>query len=152
MTEKKPDAEAAAVPSAKDLRMRMLEKQMEEMQKQQKARESEEKKRADFAEKFLKEDITEEERAMIRKLVNSAVANGRFEVMVYSFPCQLTTDNGRAINNNDPNWPATLKGKAKTLYERYKDAAQPQGYKLKAMIVSFPGGIPGDVGFFLNWE
>ena len=25
------------------------------------------------------------------------------------------------------------------------------GFKLKAMIVTFPGGIPGDVGFFLSW-
>ena len=152
MAEKKSDAPKAAVPSAKDLRMKMLEKQMEEMNKSQKARDAQEKQRIEFAEKFLQEDVTEEERVMIRRLVRTAVSNGRFEVMIYSFPCKLTTDGGRAINNNDPNWPATLTGKAKQLYERFKSAVQPQGYKLKAMIVSFPDGMPGDVGFFLNWE
>jgi hypothetical protein len=44
-----------------------------------------------------------------------------------------------------------LRGKAKELYERYQNIAKPKGYKLKAMIVNFPGGVPGDVGFFLSW-
>lgn len=81
-----------------------------------------------------------------------AVADGKMEALVYTFPSDFCTDNGRAINNADPQWPETLQGKAKELYDRFKVAAQPQGYKLKAMVVTFPGGIPGDIGFFLNWE
>jgi hypothetical protein len=152
MAGNKTEAPAGAVPSAKELRMALLEKQMEEMNKARKARDIEEKKHAEFAEKFLREAVTDEERAMIRRLVKTAVTNGQLEVMVYSFPCKLTTDGGRAINNNDPAWPGTLKGKARELYDRYKEVTQPLGYKLKAMVVSFPGGMPGDVGFFLNWE
>jgi hypothetical protein len=30
--------------------------------------------------------------------------------------------------------------------------AQPQGYRLKAMVINFPNGVPGDIGFYLNWE
>jgi len=71
--------------------------------------------------------------------------------MVYSFPSDLCTDSGRAINSNDPQWTNTLRGKAKEFYERYLKYGKPQGFKLKAMIINFPGGIPGDVGFFLNW-
>ena len=37
------------------------------------------------------------------------------------------------------------------MYDAFKARIQPQGYKLKAMIINFPGGVPGDVGFFLNW-
>jgi hypothetical protein len=48
-------------------------------------------------------------------------------------------------------WPESLQGKAREFYERYERSAKPTGYKLKAMVVNFPGGIPGDVGFFLNW-
>ena len=73
------------------------------------------------------------------------------EAMVYSFPSDLCTDGGRAINNSDPDWPDTLQGKAKEMYDTFKARIQPQGYKLKAMIINFPGGVPGDVGFFLNW-
>ena len=64
----------------------------------------------------------------------------------------LCTDSGRAINSADPQWPETLQGKAKQFYERYLKYAKPQGYKLKAMIINFPGGIPGDVGFFISWK
>jgi hypothetical protein len=88
---------------------------------------------------------------MIRRVVRSAVQDGKTQAMVYSFPVKLCTDGGRAINNNDKDWPATLQGKAKELYDRYVEAVKPQGYKLKAMIISFPGGIPGDVGLFLDW-
>ena len=28
---------------------------------------------------------------------------------------------------------------------------RPLGYKLYAEIISFPGGMPGDVGLFLKW-
>ena len=152
MTEPGSPPPGTAVPSAKDLRMQILQKQLDEMNEKQKAHSVEEAKRIEFAEAFLKEDVTEEERVLIRRLVRTAVASGQFEVMVYSFPSRLTTDNGRAINNNDPSWPETLQGKARQIYDRYKSAVQPQGYALKAMIVSFPDGMPGDVGFFLNWE
>lgn len=131
--------------------MAMLERQMAEMQKRQRAQEIEQRKHAAFVESFLKEELSEEERATIRRLVLNAAAAGAFESLVYSFPSSLCTDNGRAINNNEPDWPATLQGKAKQFYDRFKAEAHPLGYKLKAMIISFPDGMPGDVGFFLNW-
>ena len=88
---------------------------------------------------------------MVRRLVMNAVKDGKMEAMVYSFPSDLCTDSGRAINNYDPNWPETLQGKAKEFFERYQEFGKPQGYRLKAMVINFPGGIPGDIGFFLNW-
>ena len=72
--------------------------------------------------------------------------------MVFSFPSDLCTDSGRAINNQERNWPDTLQGKAKELFDRYQTIAKPQGYKLKAMIINYPDGMPGDVGFFLDWS
>ena len=95
--------------------------------------------------------MSEDEIAMVRRLVMNAVKNGKYEALVYSFPSDLCTDSGRAINSADPQWTETLQGKAKQFYERYLKYAKPQGYKLKAMIINFPGGMPGDVGFFLNW-
>lgn len=137
-------------PSAEKLRMMMLEKQMEAMTLAQKAKEAEEKKRTAFVESFMSGHVSDEEGAMIRRLVTNAAADGKMEAMVYSFPSELCSDSGRAINNGDPDWPSTLQGKAKELFERYKTVAQPEGYKLKAMIINFPSGMPGDVGFFLS--
>ncbi|APG93986.1 hypothetical protein [Sinorhizobium americanum] len=138
-------------PTAEDLRKQVLEREMEEMDRERKLKSIEEQKHADFAADFLKKHVTEEEIAMVRRLVANAVKAGKFEAMVYSFPSELCTDSGRAINSGDRDWPSTLQGKAKEFFERYQTFGKPQGYKLKAMIISFPGGMPGDVGLFLNW-
>jgi hypothetical protein len=141
----------AAPISAEELRMGILRKEMEKMELQEKGRAAEQKKLADFTADFLQKHVTEEEIAMVRRLVMNAVKDGKMEAMVYSFPSTLCSDSGRAINNNDPDWPSTLQGKAKEFFERYETLAKPQGYRLKAMVINFPGGIPGDIGLFLNW-
>jgi hypothetical protein len=141
----------AAPMSASDLRKILLEEQMAEAKKHEDQKSREEKKLLAFTEDFLKNQVTDDEIAMVRRLVMNAVSAGRFEAMVYSFPSDLCTDSGRAINSNDPQWTETLRGKAKEFYERYLKFGKPQGFKLKAMIINFPGGMPGDVGFFLNW-
>jgi hypothetical protein len=142
---------ASPVVSAEDLRMTILRKEMAEIAKREKAQAEQQKRLHDFTDSFLHDHIGEEERELIRKLVINAVNNGKFEAMVYSFPSDLCTDSGRAINNRLPHWPETLQGKAKELYERYEEVAKPQGFRLKATIINFPDGMPGDVGFFLNW-
>jgi hypothetical protein len=131
--------------------MMLLKEQMAEAKKQDELRSREEKKVLAFTEDFLKSQVTEDEIAMVRRLVMNAVKDGKLEAMVYSFPSDLCTDSGRAINSNDAEWPQTLQGKAKEFYDRYQQFGKPQGFKLKAMIINFPGGMPGDVGFFLNW-
>jgi hypothetical protein len=150
MSESKIDTKAPPI-SADQLRMTILQKEMEKAEQEQKAREAEQKKLADFTADFLHEHVTEDEIAMVRRLVMNAVKDGKLEALVYSFPSDLCTDSGRAINNNDPRWPETLQGKAREFFERYEALAKPQGYKLKAMVINFPGGVPGDIGLFLNW-
>ncbi|ODR92015.1 histidine kinase [Sinorhizobium alkalisoli] len=150
MAEQK-DLNTKAPPSAKELRMQLLQREMDEMEKERKLKTIQQQKLADFAAEFLEERVTEEEIAMVRRLVTNAVKDGKFEAMVYSFPSDLCTDSGRAINSGDRDWPNTLQGKAKEFFDRYQSFGKPQGYKLKAMVINFPGGMPGDVGFFLNW-
>jgi hypothetical protein len=152
MPEQKNANTETSPPSAEQLRMQMLEREMEQMDKERKLRSMQEQKLTDFAADFLEKHVTEQEIAVVRRLVANAVKDGKFEAMVYSFPSSLCTDSGRAINNADRDWPSTLQGKAKEFYERYQTFGKPQGYKLKAMIINFPGGIPGDVGFFLDWS
>ncbi len=145
------EAKSGAIPSAEQLRMQMLEKEMAEMEKREKATRQASKEHEELAKAFLTEHVSEQERAVIQRLVRVAVEQGKTEALVYSFPSDLCSDRGRAINNALPEWPDTLQGKARELYDRYQDVAKPQGYKLKAMIINFPGGVPGDVGFYLSW-
>ena len=84
-------------------------------------------------------------------IVERAVANGLTEVQVYRFPNTLCTDRGRAINQQESGWEATLTGVPKEIYEFWDRQLRPLGYKLKVQIIDFPGGMPGDVGITLKW-
>jgi len=151
MPERKNPSLNEPAPSAEDLRKTVVSSKMEEMQRREKAREAEKKMLEDFTADFPGNEVSEEELAKVRRLVMNAVRNGAYEALVYSFPSRLCTDRGRAINNFDPKWPETLTGKAKKLYERFLAHGRPKKFKLKAAIISFPDGMPGDVGLFVDW-
>jgi hypothetical protein len=46
----------------------------------------------------------------VTAIIQRAVSNGRLEVEVHRFPNALCTDRGRAINQQEPGWEATLTG------------------------------------------
>jgi hypothetical protein len=84
-------------------------------------------------------------------IVGGAVEAGLTEVQVYRFPNILCTDHGRAINQQEPGWEDTLTGAPKELYQFWHEYLRPRGYKLRAQIVDFPDGLPGDVSMTLKW-
>ncbi len=86
------------------------------------------------------------------KLIRAAINSGLMEIQVYRFPNTLCTDHGRAINQAEPGWENTLTGIPKEIYQLWYKYFRPRGYKLRAEIVSFPGGVPGDVGMTLSWR
>jgi hypothetical protein len=64
----------------------------------------------------------------------------------------MCTDRGRRINNSEAGWESTLEGRPKAGYEFWRSQLQPLGFGLKAEVVEYPGGMPGDIGFFLTWK
>jgi hypothetical protein len=84
-------------------------------------------------------------------LIERAVANGLTGVQFYRFPNTLCSDHGRAINQGEAGWPETLTGRPKEIFELWHKHFRDKGYKLKAQIVDFTNGVPGDVGFTLTW-
>jgi hypothetical protein len=113
------------------------------------------KRRADehrlLQEAFMNRQIEKDGKERLRKALLAAAERGTNHLQVFTFPSELCTDGGRAINNADPNWPETLVGYAARAYEFYKQELQPHGYKLRAEILNYPGGVPGDVGITLAW-
>jgi hypothetical protein len=87
----------------------------------------------------------------LKSKLKAAAERGQTELMVMRFPNALCNDHGRAINNSDPAWPETLTGRPRQAYELWRDQLRPAGFRLSAMIIEWPGGLPGDVGFFLKW-
>ena len=100
---------------------------------------------------FLDKHVTEEDFARARERIHTAVENGRYEVEVLRFPADALTDGGRAVNNDDPEWPRTLQGPAAEWYAAFQSSAAPNGFKMHARVVNFPDGKPGEVGLFLSW-
>jgi len=102
-------------------------------------------------EAFIDRQVQPDGRERLRKALIAAAERGTNQLQVITFPSELCTDSGRAINNVDPAWPSTLVGYAARAYEFYRTELQPNGYKLRAEIVDFPGGKPGDVAMILSW-
>ncbi|MBN9437780.1 hypothetical protein [Bosea sp. (in: a-proteobacteria)] len=97
------------------------------------------------------EKIAEIKHSLATK-TRAAAERGEKEVLVMRFPSALCSDRGRAINNAEADWPTTLTGRPRQAYEFWQEHLRPAKYKLRAMIIDWPGGMPGDVAFFLSWS
>jgi hypothetical protein len=134
-----------------ELRRLTEEKEME------KAREALEKQRKvdddhhHLRDAFMAQEIHPEVFERVSRVVKGAAERGEREVLAIRFPSEYCTDHGRAINNFESGWPDTLTGFARRAYEFWQKELEPKGYKVRAQIMDFPGGMPGDVGLFLRW-
>lgn len=143
--------------SADDLRAYMTDLEMAKAAKSlsamDKAEEAQRKLLATLREEIVvtPEKIREIKHNLATK-TRAAADRGETEVLVMRFPSTLCTDRGRAINNAEADWPSTLTGRPRQAYEFWKEHLQPAKYRLRAMIIDWPGGLPGDVAFFLSWS
>ena len=116
-------------------------------------KEQEERQKAVMAEFHKPPERTAEQLLqLVMQLVSRAAERGQSEVQVYRFPNTMCTDRGRRINNSKPAGKPTLEGRPKAGYEFWHDHLRPLGFGLKAEVVEYPGGMPGDIGFFLTWK
>ena len=140
--------------SAADIKRRMAEREMQKAAEElRRMKEQQEKQKAVMAEFHAPPDRTPEQlMQLVMQLVARAAERGETEVQVYRFPNELCTDRGRRINNSEAGWENTLEGRPKLGYEFWRDHLRPLGFGLKAEVLEYPGGIPGDIGFFLTWK
>jgi hypothetical protein len=139
--------------SAADLRRRMAEREAAKAAEEMRhMKEQEEKQKAVMEEFHKPPDRTPEQlMQLVMQLVDRAAERGQSEVQVYRFPNALCSDRGRRINNSEPDWDKTLEGRPKAAYEFWHDRLRPLGFHLRAQVLEYPGGMPGDIGFFLTW-
>ena len=140
--------------SAADIQRRMAEREAAKAAEElRRMREQEEKQKAVMAEFHKPPERTPEQLLhFVQQLVSHAAEAGQTEVQVYRFPNELCSDRGRRINNSEPGWEETLEGRPKAAYEFWHDHLRPLGFHLKAEVLEYPGGMPGDIGFFLTWK
>ena len=124
-----------------------MEKAREALEKQHKVDDD----RHHLRDAFMAQEIHPDVFERVSRVVKGAAERGEREVLAIRFPSEYCTDHGRAINNFESGWPDTLTGFARRAYEFWQKELEPRGYKLRAQIMDFPGGVPGDVGIFLRW-
>src|SRR4029077_6141778 len=127
-----------------NIHMAKVEEQFERVRKEQ------DEKRA-LHEAFLARDLDPDVRARVNAVVRRAAEQGLHEVQVVTFPASYCNDQGRRINNTEPDWPDSLQGFAKKAHEFFEAELKPLAYSSRAQVLNYPEGRPGDVGLFLSW-
>ena len=134
-----------------DLNQISIDAELEKMEEERKLKTKKEHDQAELREAFLAREIQPQAIDRINTAVRAAAQDGKHQIQVLTFPCSFCSDGGRRINIADKEWPQTLTGFAKKAYDFFEKELRPLGYKLHAEIISFPGGMPGEVGLFLKW-
>jgi hypothetical protein len=144
---------ASSTFSAADLRRRMAEREAAKAAEALRSIHEQEEKQKAIMEEFHRPPARTAEQlmALITQIVGQAAERGEAEVQVYQFPSSVCADRGRAINNFEADWYESLTGRPRLAYEFWRDQLQPLGLGLRAQILDYPGGFPGDVGLFLTW-
>ena len=143
----------ALVPSAKEVMQQIALAEAEEAKKQARAQAEAEAEKKALIDQLRKPEGTSDEEAIRRglEIIHRAIKNRQTEVEIIRFPNDLCTDNGRAINQQEPGWENTLTGAPKEIYQFWDKYFRSRGYKLRVQIVDFPGGLPGDIGMTVSW-
>jgi hypothetical protein len=141
------------LPTTKDLQKKLALAEAEKAAESARRAAAEEAEKKKLLEGLSKPSGVSDEEHVKRAaaIIQRALANGQTEVLVLRFPNELCTDRGRAINQAEAGWEKSLTGLPQELYGFWEKHMRPRGYRLKAQILDFPGGIPGDVGVTLCW-
>jgi len=141
------------LPSAADCRQKIAAVEAEKASEYMRKHAAAEAEKKELFERLEKPSGVSDEERMKRAaaIIKRAVDNGRTEIEVGRFPNTLTTDRGRAINQQEHGWEDTLTGLPRELVQFWKKHLQSRGYRLRVQIVDWPNGLPGDIGITLSW-
>ncbi|WP_372395917.1 hypothetical protein ABMY26_08925 [Azospirillum sp. HJ39] len=147
----RPDTGGAILPSAAEMRSIIEDGRRARLAEKERAAKAAEDEKTHRKELFLSSSLTPETIDRIMGRVRSAAGNGESEILLGHFPSDWCTDGGRKINAREDGWPDTLQGVAREFYEFWQQDLKAKGFVLSVEIISFPGGMPGDVGVTLAW-
>lgn len=140
-----------AIMSASELYKLTSELQYAKLQAEM-AREAEEvRAAASLKQAFQSRELAPDVADRINVVIRAAAERGEREVLVLRFPSSFCTDGGRRINNGEEDWPDSLEGFARTAFDFFVKELRPLDFTMRAQIMDFPDGLPGDVGLYLHW-
>jgi hypothetical protein len=142
----------SVLPDATALRARIAAREAEKAAAEAQERLAAEAAYRNWVEALRRPELPADAEERLARRIALAVDQGKLEFEVLRFPNDLTTDRGRAINQAEPGWETTLLGLPKVAYEYWAAKLRDKGYRLRAEVVTFPDGIPGDCALILSWE
>lgn len=134
-----------------DLDQIAYDAEMAKFDEERNAKKKKEQQARDLREAFMSRELHPEMKERVNAAIRRAAEQCQRQLQVVTFPANYCNDGGRRINNFDPDWPSSLEGFAKKAYEAYEKDLRPLGYKLHAEVISFPGGVPGEIAMILKW-
>lgn len=134
-----------------DLKMISSDAEMAEVDRDRQLADKKKQQDRALREAFMSRKVAPEAIERINNAVRIAAQNGHHHLEVITFPSSYCSDGGRRINIADAEWPTTLTGFAKDAYDFYDNELRPLGYKLRAEIINFPGGMPGEISLSIAW-
>ena len=142
------------LPSAKEALQQIALAEAEEAKKQARVQAEAEAEKKALIDQLRKPEGISDEEAIRRglEIIHRAIKNRQTEVEIIRFSNELCTDNGRAINQQEPGWENTLTGAPREIYQFWHKYFRPRGYKLRVQIVDFPGGLPGEIGMTVSLQ
>jgi hypothetical protein len=146
-----PTAKATPIVNPAELRKVQHERDAAEAREALELARRAEQEQQQLHEAFLQREIGPTAIERFNVAVRKAAEQGQHEIMIGQFPATFCSDGGRRINNADQDWPDSLQGVARRVYDYHMEHLAPLGYKMRAEVLSFPGGIPGDIGIFFRW-
>jgi len=147
-----PTAQAnGTISEAADFRRLAQDFKSREAERREEQRHVAEEKRQHEAEDLIGAHMSDQTWRGLIQEARVAAEQGLKEFMLLRFPSQVCSDGGRAINAPNPDWATTLRGEAAEIYLRWSRDLKPHGFHLRARVVDFPDGMPGDIGMFLTW-
>ena len=149
-----PELSNPLMPTAKQAMEMLAQAEAEKASEALRQKEKADAEKKALIDKLSKPSGISEQEALKRasEIIQRAVKNGLTEVEVFRFPNALCTDHGRAINNGmEPGWENTLTGLPKEMYLFWVKHLRPIGYKIRAQVVDFTAGVPGDISLTLKW-
>lgn len=143
-----------ALPTALDCLKKSAEMEAEKAADYMRKHQAAEAEKKELLDRLSRPSGVSDEERMKRAatIIKRAVSNGLTEVEVGRFSNKLTTDGGRAINQQEPGWEETLTGLPKEIHGFWKTHLEPRGYRVKYQIADWPNGMPGDVSITLMWR
>jgi hypothetical protein len=138
--------------SVEAIRAVIAEKERETAEEKRKYEAEAATERKKLHEEFMERQVPADALNRIALMVRAAVERGEKQVLVFQFPSDWMPDQGRSLTTHAENWHEHLDGFARRAYAYFEKELKPRGFQLRAEILNWPGGMPGDVGFFLRWK